>query len=442
MGLGLGIPESLAGATLPRRLLWLNVVRLIVLTILLFITGSTFAGRYIDWGTQSSRLALVTVALSYGLAGLSTAMLRKGLYVEHIEHVHLIVDQITWTILIYISGGINSAATSFYGLTCVAGAVLTGLRGASIAASAAIVTYSAMTLGFWRQWLLGPSDQLRVAYQFSNDDLSYRLGLNALGIVVVTLLAGYLAERLRLTGGQLVIAEERAVRAERMAALGRLATGLAHEIRNPLGSIAGSIQLLQTASGLDAEERKLCSIIQSEAARLNDLVTDMLDLARPRKPNIAQVDVVPIVHDVVELTSASGRAVSDVKIELDVEFERLTILADAAQLRQLMWNLIRNAVQASAAGDAVTVRLHRDGTHAQLSVVDRGVGIDAASQENLFDAFFTTRSHGTGVGLAVVKRIADEHGFVVKVESAQGEGATFRVDLGPTRELEISPLPN
>jgi len=402
--------------------------------VLLVLAGSTFAGRYIDWGTQSSRLALVTVALSFGLAGVSSAMLRKGLHVEHIAHTHLIVDQITWTILIYISGGINSAATPFYGLTCVAGAILTGLRGASIGATAAVASYGAMTIGFWQHWLLGPSDQPRIAYQFSSEDLAYRFGLNALGIIVVTLLAGYLAERLRLTGGQLAVAEQRAATAERMAALGRLATGLAHEIRNPLGSISGCIQLLQSASGLDAEERKLCAIIQSEAARLNDLVTDMVDLARPRKPNIVPVDVVATAREVVELASASGRAVSDVRIRLEVDFSHLPISADAAQLRQLIWNLIRNAVQASAAGDEVTVELTKRRDRAELRVIDRGVGIDAASQENLFDAFFTTRSHGTGVGLAVVKRIADEHGFSVRVESTQGQGATFQVDLGPIRE--------
>jgi signal transduction histidine kinase len=358
-------------------------------------------------------------------------MLKKGLFVEHIAHVHLFVDQITWTILIYISGGINSAATPFYGLTCLAGAILTGLRGASIGAAAAIVSYGAMTFGFWRHWLLGPSDQLRILYRFSNEDLGYHLGLNSLGIVVVTLLAGYLAERLRLAGGKLVIAEERATRAERMAALGRLATGLAHEIRNPLGSISGCVQILQSAPGLDADDQKLCSIIQSEAARLNDLVTDMVDLARPRQPNIACVDVVAIVNDVVKLASASGRAVSDVNIRLKVELDDCLIRADAAQLRQLIWNLIRNAVQASGAGDDVTVQLRSDSNHVQLGVVDQGVGIDLAAQENLFDAFFTTRSHGTGVGLAVVKRIADEHGFAVRVESAQGQGATFYVDLGP-----------
>ena len=431
MKLGLGIPESVAGATLSRRLLWLNLVRLVVLSILLVVIGLTFTGPYFDWGAQSSLLALLAVALSYGLAGASSALLRRGNNVENIAHIHLVFDQITWTILIYVSGGINSAATSFYGLTCVAGAILTGLRGASLAAAAAVVSYGAMTAGFWLRWLQGPTDQMRSAYQFTNEELAYRLGLNVLGVVVVTLLAGYLAERLRLTGGQLAIAEERAQRAERMAALGRLATGLAHEIRNPLGAISGCIQLLNSSKGLNCEERELCSIIQRESVRLNELVTDMVDLARPRCPNFVLIDVVSIARDVVELSSASGRAATDVRVTYVGPTTGAIVRADGSQLRQLVWNLVRNAVQASNPGDEVLVEVASEGGHTMLRVTDHGIGIDASARENLFDAFFTTRSHGTGVGLAVVKRIADEHGFVVRVDSQEGGGAVFEVDFGP-----------
>ena len=110
-------------------------------------------------------------------------------------------------------------------------------------------------------------------------------------LIVVALLAGTLADRLRWTGGELAAATERADQAERMAGLGRLAAGLAHEIRNPLGSIAGSIQLLRTADGLSDEDQRLCDIIQRETGRLNDLVTDMVDLSKPKKPILANVDV-------------------------------------------------------------------------------------------------------------------------------------------------------
>ena len=268
MKLGLGIPESITGATLSRRLLWLNLIRLVVLSILLILIGSTYSRHYFEWGTQSSLLALVAVALSFGFAGVSTTRLKLGKSIDFIAQIQLLIDQITWTVFIYVSGGINSAATPFYGLTCVAGAILIGLRGASLSAIGAIVGYGAMAFGFWRHWLHGPSDQPSTAYQFTSEELGYHVGLNILGVVVVTLLAGYLAERLRLTGGQFEIAERRALSAERMAALGRLATGLAHENqRIRWARYLCSIQLLRASEGLNDEERQLCAIIQRESAQ-------------------------------------------------------------------------------------------------------------------------------------------------------------------------------
>jgi signal transduction histidine kinase len=277
------------------------------------------------------------------------------------------------------------------------------------------------------RWLAPPPDQPLALYLPSSEELSFYVTVNLLVLVVVTLLAGTLAERLRWTGGELLAATARAEQAERMAALGRLAAGLAHEIRNPLGSIAGSVQLLRSGKGLNEEDSRLCEIIQSEASRLNDLVTDMMDLSRPRKPELGVVDAAEVAREVVALASKSGRAVSDVDVRFETDDGPTRVRADSAQLRQLVWNLVRNAVQASEAGALVTVSVRNDPDGIALSVVDRGVGIDAAQMPRLFDAFFTTRSQGSGVGLAVVKRIADEHGFLIHVSSQAGRGATFRV---------------
>jgi two-component system, NtrC family, sensor histidine kinase HydH len=340
-------------------------------------------------------------------------------------------------VIAYVTGGATSGAVSFYGLSCVAGAVLVGLGGAAVAAIAAGGCYLLLLISLYQRWLPPPPDQPPHVYQFGFTELVYYVALQWLMLAVVTLLAGYLAERLRLTGGQLVRAEERAEQAERMAALGRLAAGLAHEIRNPLGSIMGSIQMLRLASALGSEDRQLCEIIHRETERLNDLVTDMTDLARPRKPDPRQVDVADLAREVVQLAGRSGRGVSDVEVVYR-GVRRARLNADPSQLKQMIWNLVRNAVQASAPGDAVSVRVEPSQDGVCLSVEDNGVGIDDQAQRRLFDAFFTTRSQGTGVGLAVVKRIVDEHGFQIKVTSQHGRGAVFRVTMRPVLELEAS----
>lgn len=427
----LGIPGESAGVSLSRRLLWLNLLRLLVLSALLALMGLPLTVAKFGLGTSSIRLALGALAASFAMAGLTSLLIRQGRLVVEFALLQLVVDQVIWTVFVYLTGGVGSAASLFYGLTCLAGAITAGGRGAWGAALAATLAYALLAGSVALGWLAGPSDQNPAFFTTRVEDIRYHFGVNLLGIWVVAILAAYLAERLRLTGGKLLAAEERAVRAERLAVLGRLASGLAHEIRNPLGSIAGCIQLLATNRQLSDDDRQLCFIIQRETARLNDLVTDMLDLTRGRKPERLMVDLVAMAQDVVVLASASGRAVSDVTVRYEGDVESCVVSADPAQLRQLIWNLVRNAVQASSPGDIVQVSVQRSASDGiRLVVSDQGLGIDDAAMAMLFDPFFTTRSHGTGIGLAVVKRIADEHGFSVEVRSTKGKGAAFAVLLG------------
>jgi signal transduction histidine kinase len=422
----LGIP---AGAPLALRLAWLIALRLLFLTIALAIIGLFYLRGGFNIGSFTVRLALLTLIVSFALGGVYAAVLRSGRHLERLAHAQVVGDALIWTIVVYLSGGASSGATSFYGLSCLVGAILTGMRGAVLAAAVGAVCYGGLIFSLQSGWLLPPPDQPAALYRLDPADLSYYVLVNLLVLIVVTLLAGNLAERLRIAGGELIEAKERAEQAERMAALGRLAAGLAHEIRNPLGSIAGSIQLLRTGRSLTDEDKKLCEIVQRETARLNDLVTDMLDLSRPRRPSFGKVDAALVAREVVELTVKSGRAATDVAVTYRGA-TRACVRADRSQLYQLIWNLVRNAVQASSAGDEVLVRVTVDAGGVELSVSDQGIGIDEQAKQRLFDAFFTTRSHGTGVGLAVVKRIADEHGFRIDVESAEGTGALFRVNLG------------
>lgn len=427
MKIPLGAPDMVASPALSRRLALLTAARLVFLTLCLALVGLSYL-RGASLGSKTLQIGLALLVVSFALAGAYAALLRFGRGLALLADAQIVLDQLTWTVVAYLTGGASSGAASLYGLSCLVGAALSGSRGAALAAVSGVVSYSSLVLLLGSGWLAAPPDQPPSIYHLSAEEIRFYLAVNALVMLVVALLAGTLAERLRWTGGELAMATERAERAERMAALGRLAAGLAHEIRNPLGSIAGSVDLLRSARGLSAEDQKLCDIIAREAARLNDLVTDMMDLSRPRRPELAPVDVALVAQDVVELAARSGRAVSDVEVKYEGP-PSLLINADGSQLRQLVWNLVRNGVQASRPGGLVRVVLEMRGEHALLSVVDRGAGIDEEARPRLFDAFFTTRSHGTGVGLAVVKRIADEHGFVIDVESGAGQGATFRVNL-------------
>jgi two-component system sensor histidine kinase HydH len=429
----LGLPEFVASAPLPRRLAWLTAIRLVLLMVALLLVGRFYLRAGYDSSSYTLRVTLATLAVSFALAAVYAAILRSGRWFTQLSDVQLVLDQLTWTVVAYLTGGVTSGATSFYGLSCLVGASLTGMRGAAIAAAAGALSYGGLAIALQRHWVHPPPDQPASVYVVSTDELWFYGSVLLLVLVVVALLAGTLAERLRWTGGELMLATERATRAERMAGLGRLAAGLAHEIRNPLGSIAGSVQLLKTIPGMADEDRRLCEIIQREASRLNDLVTDMVDLSRPRDPLIVAIDAAAVAREVVELASASGRGVSDVIVRYQ-GLPAASVRADGGQLRQLIWNLVRNAVQVSRPGEAVVVEVRENAAgEIELSVTDSGSGIDEAAKDRLFDAFFTTRSQGTGVGLAVVKRIVDDHGFLIHVDSEAGKGAQFRVTLADHR---------
>jgi signal transduction histidine kinase len=401
------------------------------MSVALALVGSLYLGGQYEARYYTLRAGLFTFGSGFLLTALYAVILRRGRYVELLADAQLVLDQVTWTAVVYLTGGAASGATSFYGLSCLVGAALTGLRGASVAAVSGGICYGALVTALAKRWVLPPIDQPPAMYLPSSEELSFYVTVNLLVLVVVMLLAGTLADRLRWTGGELIAATQRADQAERMAALGRLAAGLAHEIRNPLGSIAGSVQLLRSGKGLDEEDQQLCEIIQRETNRLNDLVTDMLDLSKPRKPLLSLVDAATVAREVVALAGKSGRALSDVNVVFIADGQPALVRADNAQLRQLVWNLVRNAVQASGAGAEVQVSVKRQPEGVELAVVDQGVGIDEAQMPRLFDAFFTTRSQGSGVGLAVVKRIADEHGFLIHVKSEAGRGAAFRVLMDP-----------
>jgi signal transduction histidine kinase len=423
-----------ADSSLERRLTWLTGLRLLVLTIFLVFT-TTFYLRGQSLSSYSSVLSVGTVGTAYTLAAIYALALRLRRGLAVVARLQLVTDQLMWTAMVYISGGATSGATSLYGLTCLSGAILLGSQGGLVAALAGASAYISLCGAFASHLVLPPPDQPIEVYVTRWADMGFPMMVNLLALAVVTTLASYLAERLRITGGHLEEATLRAEEAERLAALGRLAAGLAHEIRNPLGAIAGSIELLRTGGTLCEEDQQLCGIVEREAARLNDLVGDMLDLSRPRAPVRSTVDLAAVARDLVLLAAKSGRG-ADVRARYDGPASA-PVLADAAQMRQVVWNLMRNAIQASAPGDEVVVRVGDAASGERLlEVIDHGPGIPAEARAQLFDAFFTTRSHGMGIGLAVVKRILDDHGFAVDVESEGGRGSTLRVRIPPPSALD------
>lgn len=230
------------------------------------------------------------------------------------------------------------------------------------------------------------------------------------------------AEQLALANQNLLDAEAAVRRSERLAALGQLSAGLAHELRNPLSSIKGSADLLVRSAARDNPmARELAGIISDEVDRTNSLVTRFLDFARPLEPRRLRTD----------LTALIDRAATHAKVSIIRNFspDVPTLSIDPALMEQVFINLLTNAAQASAPDAPITVFTRMVGNEAEISVIDRGCGIPANIIETIFNPFVTTKQSGVGLGLAIVAKIVDGHGGRMTVESEPGKGSTFRIYL-------------
>ncbi len=221
--------------------------------------------------------------------------------------------------------------------------------------------------------------------------------------------------------------EQQVQRSERLASIGRLAAGIAHEIRNPLASISGSVELLKTRPRPDSETLQLVDIAVREVERLDRLISSLLDYARPVTEERQTLDLGEVATEIAKAFEQERRL--DVKIAVEAE-AGVEIEGGDGQLRQVLWNLVRNAADSMPKGGTVRLTvMHDEATggmrEAVLAVNDTGVGISKEDQDRIFEPFFSTKANGTGLGLATVARIVEDHKGYIEVASDLGRGTTF-----------------
>lgn len=332
-------------------------------------------------------------------------------------------------LIIYHSGGITSSYYWILLIPVVSAATTLGVGGTLLFTVLACATYLSSLLSLDRE-LEVPADQV--------PELSLRL----ISLAVIGFLAQRLAEanrqealhaqavadQLAEANRNLQEAEAVARRSERLAALGQLSAGLAHELRNPLGTMRASAEMLLT--NLPAENEvaaELAGFISSEVDRINSLVTRFLDFARPLEVRLEPAELSEVIdRAIAQLERDSPRQVTVYKnYSPDVP----PFPFDAELIERVVYNLLLNAAQATQPGGAVTVKTRPVDGEVEVSVIDRGAGIHPDQLENIFNPFFTTKKEGAGLGLSVVSKIVDLHGGRITVESEPGKGSVFRLFL-------------
>jgi two-component system sensor histidine kinase PilS (NtrC family) len=231
--------------------------------------------------------------------------------------------------------------------------------------------------------------------------------------------------------------EEEMRRKDWLASLGEMSAGMAHEIRNPLGALAGAMQMLRKDLHADETSQRLMDIAIREATRLDTIITEFLQYARPPALNLGEHDLNKLLAETLDLVQHEARTRTNIRIEAKPSPDALVGQVDQDQLKQVFWNLATNAFDAMPNGGQLTISTGcrsidvggRKGDVIEISFQDTGEGISKKNLDNIFLPFFTTKKQGSGLGLAAVHRIVDLHGGWIKVESREREGSRFVVCL-------------
>jgi two-component system sensor histidine kinase PilS (NtrC family) len=256
-----------------------------------------------------------------------------------------------------------------------------------------------------------------------------------LGLVVIF---QDLTERMRM--------EEHLRQTDRLAAVGQVAAGIAHEIRNPLAAISGCVQLLQDEGAATARHRRLLEIVLRETERLKLITGQFLDFARPKQVAPQPCPLGPILEEVVALLRQSHEQASAATITLEgLTGRNVAVLAEPDLLKQIYWNICLNALEAMPGGGRLDIRASRrrdaEASWGVVEFTDSGGGIPPDALARLFDPFFTTKQGGTGLGLSIARKITENLGGTITVDNRPGEGATFRVAIPLAADGHLSAAP-
>lgn len=304
--------------------------------------------------------------------------------------------------------------------------MLFGWRGAVKAFFFGILVQAPIIARHWAHWPMDAEDQLLELAIFGSA-----------GII-----AGLLADRERiqrlrvestkreLEGVYTELREnvEKMKRTERLSAAGQLAASLAHEIRNPLASISGAAGILKRGNASPSNKQECLGILEKESQRLNKLLTNFLDFARPRLPRYQRVDPSALVQSVTVLARHAAMR-QQVEVIDDLRQRLPSVDCDAEQMKQVLLNVVLNAIQASQSGGRVVVKAFAEEESLCIEVLDEGCGMSTGELDRMFEPFFTTKESGTGLGLAVAANIVEQHGGVLRAANNSTGGMTFRLEL-------------
>jgi len=349
----------------------------------------------------------------------------KKLYL--LAYFQAIVDTVVVTSIIFVTGSYDSIFTFLYLLVIIYTSMLLLQKGSLIIAAISCIQYGLLIELEYYKIITPFLGQFYLNGSVDESHIIYRIIIVIIACFTVAILSGILSLQLKGAKQDLKITQEHLKRVEKMAAMDEMISGIAHEVKNPLASLAGSIQLLQEDTKPGSYEDKLMQIILRETDRLKNIVNDIRLFAKPHTDNAREVQVAQAIEEMVELFLNDPTWNNKIRVDLDLN-KNIIVVIDPSHLNQILWNLLKNSAQSIKGRGEIKIRLKfSKKRRVYLTVEDTGIGIHHKESHQIFDPFYTTKSDGTGLGLSIIHRIIDTYNGMIDFESSPGKGTVFTV---------------
>ncbi|MGD9056745.1 MAG: ATP-binding protein [Desulfobacterales bacterium] len=336
------------------------------------------------------------------------------------------IDTFFVTLIVFLTGGFVSVFSFLYLVVIIYSSMLLPMWGAMVIAALCSLQFGALVEMEYFGLLspIGTNGNL-LASAFDWSQIFLKLIITMTACFAVAFLSSLLSEQTRKTKEELRAMEGHVKRVEKMAAIGEMAAGLAHEIKNPLAALTGSIQLLKEDMRYDSDQARLMQIILREADRLSSLANSFLFYARPPAGKVESIELSRALLEIVELFEIDGSNNGRIKTTKNISSD-VWITMDPGHLHQIMWNLLLNAAEAIDGDGNIEIEMFPiKNKYACVKISDNGCGISAETLKTIFDPFFTTKPNGTGLGLSIVHRILEANNAWLNVESQINKGTTI-----------------
>jgi len=414
-----------------RYILWLIFLRLVIVTSLVV---SAFIIQSITPVDLPLSAFYYLILCFYLLSFIYFILYLWGKLYSAQVYFQIFLDLIMITALVYISGGLKGSFYFLYIFEIITASIVLSKRATYVTASLSSIFFGLLVelMYFGRIPYFGPESSMEISLGLVTNNIFIAWS----AFYLVAFLMNYLTGSLQKTKDQLRLAQKELEVKDRLAVAGEVSAQLAHEIRNPLAAISGSVQILKDELYLTGDQKKLMTIIVDESKRVSLSIEQFLNLASPTPNVFSSINLSAVLNETLMLLQGGGELNGNLQIKGNFKSKDVYYFGSNNQFKQLFWNLIKNAAKAMHKGGELTIDFNQEKKdEIQLKIVDTGIGMTQEEEEKIFDPFYSGFKNGRGLGLSVVRRIVDTYKGNIKVDSEPNKGTEITITL-PVAERE------